>query len=412
MNPFYTLSNPIQEYPWGSSDGIAHVANIANPTDTPMAELWMGDHQSAPSQVDIANDRRIGLDTLIAQDPQAVLGKYSLEKFGTRLPYLFKILSAGSPLSLQVHPSRAQAIEGFIRENALGLGIGDSRRNYRDRSHKPELLVALTPFSALCGFRQIEETVRLFSLFDPAVFGQALDTLLERRDYRVFFGFLLGLSKSVTPKTLDTIKARVRFALRGGISDIDETIMIACRTCERLESFFPNDFGILAPFYLNVLQLSPGQAISQPSGIPHAYIQGTGLELMANSDNVLRGGLTSKHIDIPELLRITEPNAYVPGIIAPQNESGTFCYRAGFEEFELLRINPTINKTMIRTESPSILLAIGQGDLLLESRGETRMLTGGMSFFFPAGDDMISLSGTGTAYIARVPTGGTDDSLD
>ncbi|MFT5130484.1 MAG: mannose-6-phosphate isomerase [Rhodothermales bacterium] len=336
----HRLSNPIQTYDWGSSTAIPDLLGIPNPAGEPQAELWMGAHPSAPSRVD---DQP--LDALIAEDPQRTLGRDG------QLPFLFKVLAASRPLSIQAHPSLKQAVAGFARENAAGIPIDAPHRNYRDANHKPEILCALTPFEALCGFRSPAEIVAAFSELAIPELAAALQ----------------------------------RFRANPG------------DFCRFLESVLQlsGDTGHLCVHMLNRLHLQPGQAIYLPARTLHAYVKGTGIELMANSNNVLRGGRTRKHVDIPELLRVLDFTPSAPTVLCGVRNGLETQYPCPASEFALSRIDLADDHYVAPDlHGPEILLCTS-GDLGLISRGE--------SVFIEACAGPYELSGTGTAFRASLP---------
>ncbi len=287
------LRPTIVSYPWGSRTGIAAFLG-RRPAEEPEAELWMGAHPKAPSEVEV-DGRWTSLAALVEAAPQDVLGRRVADRHGSGLPFLFKVLAAGRALSIQAHPDRRQAAAGCRREDRLGIPRDAPRRNYRDASHKPEILYALTPFSALRGFRPAAEA---FELMAQAGVAEALPeacAALRAGDLKGFFTAYMALDQgrvaAVLAAALETIAAAATDD--GAFARVLE-----------LARQFPGDRGVLAPLYLHLLELEPGQALFTGPGVLHAYLEGVGLELMASSDNVVRGGLTDKHVDVAELLAI------------------------------------------------------------------------------------------------------------
>lgn len=408
MKAFYPLENSIQAYAWGSKDGISAFTGIPNTDGKPMAELWMGAHPGAPSKiVDTmltgASSGSIAITPLgdfIKADPAGSLGKDASSRFDGKLPFLFKVLSAGAPLSIQVHPSRAEAVEGFARENKAGIPLSAGERNYKDDNHKPEIIMAVTPFTAMCGFRKKQEAVNLLELIPGTELAPVVGILAKNGKYTDFCKALLELPRNVKDAI---IKIAIAKADSIEASDMGGTTKRAWALVRKLASFYPTDIGILSPLYLNVIDLVPGQGIYLPAGIMHAYIEGTGLELMANSDNVLRGGLTPKHIDIPELLSILSPEPYMPKIIEPENGVGVFSYRTESPEFELSRVDPQAGKAEFRTTEPAIMIGATGEVTATAASGETFTFVRGKTAFVTALGETIVFSGTGTAYIASIP---------
>jgi mannose-6-phosphate isomerase len=295
MTGIFRLAHRVMHYPWGTREAIPALLGIENIDDKPFAELWLGAHESAPSAL-VVDGIACTLDAAIAASPLRFLGASVVEQWGARLPFLFKVLSAAEPLSIQCHPDPAQARAGFAREESLGIPFTSPSRNYKDPCAKPELLVALTPFVALKGFRAPAEIARLLRRSAPG----ALDALADRV---VATAIDDGL-RAVLTFALETVgdeRARVLAALDEGIRarSTPEAALVA-----RLRALHPDDMTVLAPLFLNLVVLAPGDGVFLGPGELHAYVEGTGLELMSSSDNVLRGGLTPKHVDKSELMRI------------------------------------------------------------------------------------------------------------
>lgn len=296
------LKGVVRPYAWGSRTAIAELQGRPAPSPHPEAELWFGAHPGSPARLEQpAGD----LLTLIDDDPVAALGADVAGRFESRLPFLVKVLAAEEPLSLQAHPSAAQARAGCTAENAAGLAVDDPRRNYRDCWHKPEIVVALTEFEALAGFRQPAQTVDLLRRLAVPGLDSGLGLLAGSPDeagLRAVFTTWLTLPERVLADVVPAVLASAVAILSRG----DETFTSELRAVLELGEAYPSDPGVLAALLLNFVRLSPGEAIYLPAGNLHAYLRGTAVEAMANSDNVLRGGLTPKHIDVPELLRILD----------------------------------------------------------------------------------------------------------
>ena len=295
------LEGALRPYPWGSHTLIAQLRGEPSPSPQPQAELWFGAHPAAPATV---NGQ--GLDEAIAADPAAALGKRVTEAHGDQLPFLVKLLAAAAPLSIQAHPSLEQAKEGFERENAEGIELNSPNRNYKDPNHKPELIVALTEFRALAGFRPVPDTAAFFAeLSSPELDRYA--TLLPtdgEGDLRALFTTLISLPHQPRVELIESVK-------RAAAELVDkrnapEWMVEAAEVYLELNQTYPGDVGVLAALLLNVLTLAPGEAAFLRAGQLHAYLSGLGVEVMANSDNVLRGGLTTKHVDVPELVKVLD----------------------------------------------------------------------------------------------------------
>ncbi|MGW0810800.1 mannose-6-phosphate isomerase, class I [Nonomuraea sp. NPDC002799] len=374
------LATTIRPYDWGSATALPELFGT-EPTGRPQAELWMGAHPGAPSTV-----AGLPLNDLIARDPAATLGDRVTARFGPALPYLLKVLAVERPLSLQVHPSTAQAEAGFADENARGVPLDDFTRTYKDASHKPEMICAITPFHGLCGFREPAAAADLLARLGVADLEPWIDTLRTGADgLRTVFAQALG-------DTAAPLRAQVERALLAGDDDDLAVYGDIARAC-------PGDRGLAAALLLHHVSLRPGQALYLGAGVPHAYLGGIGAEIMANSDNVLRCGLTTKHIDVPELMRVVDFTPSDPFLVEPEQDGrGAYAYRPPVPEFALTRHE-------LAGESPHPLPG-GLPQIVLCLDGEVRAgdaltLRPGESAFVPAAAGPIVLTGKGTAYHAQ-----------
>jgi mannose-6-phosphate isomerase len=391
------LENVIQPYAWGSRTALASLLGQKSPSDNPQAELWMGAHPSAPSRVR-RGDQTVSLLDVIQSAPERELGPDVVRDFGPKLPFLLKVLAAETPLSLQAHPSLEQAREGFERENRLGIALGAAHRNYKDANHKPEILCALEPFDALCGFRRAEDTLRLFDALGVPELEPVLAPLRaspEARGMARLFEALMTLPKERRGPLVDAVVARCR--THGGEFSREAGWAV------RLSELYPGDAGVVGALLLNLLQLQPGEAIYLPAGNLHAYLRGTGVELMANSDNVLRGGCTPKHVDVPELLRVLDFHTGPVSPLRGQGQDGrAVVYPTPTREFELWRITPGgADYTVRERRGPEILLCTSGGVVLRRGSG-TLELRQGQSAFLGAADGDYTLVGEGVVFRATV----------
>jgi mannose-6-phosphate isomerase len=296
------LRGAIRTYAWGSRTAIAEFTGRTVPAAHPEAELWFGAHPGDPAWLESAGGETSLLEA-VAEDPEGQLGSVARARFGDVLPFLVKVLAADEPLSLQAHPSAEQAAEGYLREERLGIPMSSPVRNYRDTSHKPELLVALQQFEALAGFRPAARTIELLRALAVSDLDPFIDLLNDQSDAD---GLRALFTTWITAPQPD-IDVLVAAVLQGAIHYVScgaTEFAAEARTVLELGEWYPGDAGVLAALLLNRVTLDPGEAIFLPAGNLHAYLRGIGLEVMANSDNVLRGGLTPKHVDVPELLRV------------------------------------------------------------------------------------------------------------
>lgn len=334
------LEGVVRPYAWGSRTAIATIRGLPTPSPHPEAELWFGAHPAGPSVCVDAHDRPTS--TLLAEideHPTQSLGSASVAEFGPRLPFLLKILAADEPLSLQAHPSAEQAAEGFARENALGLASDASERNYRDGWHKPEVIVAVTEFDALAGFRAAEETVELLRELQVAALDPYLGMLAGQPDsegLRALFTTWITLPETVIATLVPAVLDAAVLLLSSG----ETKFRAELQTLLELGESYPRDPGVLAALLLNRIHLMPGDALYLAAGNLHAYLNGTGVEIMANSDNVLRGGLTPKHIDVPELLRVLDFTPVGQADLSPaiRTVNAERIYLTPASEFRLSRV--------------------------------------------------------------------------
>ena len=394
----------IQHYVWGDRESIPDLLG-RDRDGRPWAELWLGVHPKGPARVLDEQQHTVPLAHYIAEDPPGILGS-SGERFNGELPFLMKILAVGSPLSIQCHPTLAQAEAGFARENRLGLTLDNLGRNYRDANHKPEIICALTPFTALCGFRTLEEIDRLFATVESKVYADVLHPLLagddgdEQRCYREFFIRLMTLESGLKEQLLaDLHDAAVRLATQ------QREFMIISRLLE----LYPDDIAAAAPLYLNLVELVPGEALYQPAGELHAYLEGVGVEVMANSDNVLRGGLTPKHVDLDELAAIMQfTGSDKEKTIARAAEAGLLRYETPATEFRLQAVLPDSSITVSGRHSIEILICTGGSAELRYAEGGELMsysLARGQACCVPAGirEYRIETDGEGMLYSSSIP---------
>lgn len=384
------LSNTVRPYAWGSQTAIPELLGTA-PTGEPQAEMWMGAHPGAPSRINrTTTPLDHPLSDVIAAAPEAELGAPTVKKFGPRLPFLLKLLAAGAPLSLQVHPNLAQAKEGYAAEERQGVPIDAPHRNYKDANHKPELICALTPFDGLCGFRAPAETADLLAGLDVDSLKPYVDLLHAHPEEAALREVLTAVLTADPDEMSHTVHSSAEAAARLG-GEYSPYVSIA--------HHYPGDPGVIAAMLLNHVQLQPGEALFLGADVPHAYLNGLGVEIMANSDNVLRCGLTPKHVDVPELLRVVRFEASEAAILRPEaSPSGEELYDTPIDEFRLSRyaLAPGAAPRELTADTPQILLCTEGAP-----RANDIGLTPGGSVFVPAGEK-TELTGTGTVFRATV----------
>lgn len=387
------LHGIIRNYDWGSKTALAQLSGRPVPSIEPEAEMWFGAHPGSPSllgnSVDPSGTNTSLLDAIEAS-PRAALGANVAERYG-RLPFLLKLLAADRALSIQVHPTKQQAEEGFARENAEGVPLDAFHRNYKDDNHKPELLVALTEFRAMAGFRPIKRTLELLDTLGVGPLTTATEAL--RNDptsagLRATLEGFFGLERTEVSSILDALLPRAREIASGtpGQSKwMEQTLQGVVKIAEQ----YPGDVGILVALLLNHLALQPGEAIYLDAGQLHAYLDGLGVEIMANSDNVLRGGLTSKNIDVAELMNLVTCEPLDDPTLRPA-AGGHYITPA--PEFDLQRLDAGAT---LAVNGPAIVLSV---DDSVKVDGSS--LASAEAVWVGASDEPVEVAGR--AFIARV----------
>lgn len=375
------LDNAPRDYAWGSPTLIPALQD-REPTGAPEAEIWFGDHPGDPAEVTGQSGRT--LDVVLA------------ERGDPPLPYLLKVLAAASSLSIQAHPSKAEAVAGFAREEAAGIARGAHDRTYRDDNHKPEIIVALSDvFRALVGLRPLPATRRLIAALGPGPGRAALAARLEGDDEAAALRETLAwlLSGQATAEVAD-----IAGALSGAA---DAEFSAELDVLRRIAADFPGDPGVVVALLMNLVRLRRGEALYAPAGVLHAYQDGLGVELMAASDNVLRGGLTPKHIDVPELMRLVDTTPASPPVIRPQQVDGATVFDVGIPDFRLLhvRCRPEAGR-VVPVTGPTIALSVA-GTVEVAAGAARHALTPGQAVFATADERALQVSGDGELYLAQ-----------
>ncbi|OPX10091.1 mannose-6-phosphate isomerase, class I [Mycobacterium sp. AT1] len=404
------LRGALRTYAWGSHTAIAEFTGRPSPTPHPEAELWLGAHPGDPARLEGDGGERSLLDTITA-DPEGQLGAATRKRFGDALPFLAKVLAAEEPLSLQAHPSAEQAMEGFAREDRLHIPISAPIRNYRDRSHKPELLVALGPFEALAGFRPVARSIELLRALTVADLDPFVNLLSGQADadgLRALFTTWITAPQAdldvLVPMVLD---GAVTYLRSGATEFAGEA-----KTALQLGELYPGDAGVLAALLLNRISLAAGEGIYLPAGNLHAYLHGVGFEVMANSDNVLRGGLTPKHVDVPELLRVLDFTPTDESALRPRStrEGIEIVYDTPAPEFAvtLLRLDGADLGHEIdapsRHDGPQVLLCT-EGSVQVHGKSSVLTLDRGAAAWVAADDGPIRLVADQPAALFRATVG-------
>ncbi|TLV23050.1 mannose-6-phosphate isomerase [Klebsiella indica] len=384
------LINSVQNYAWGSHTALTELYGIANPDNLPMAELWMGAHPKSSSRILDTTGHQRSLREVINSDKAALLGAKVAERFG-ELPFLFKVLCASQPLSIQVHPNKQASEVGFAKENAAGIPLDAAERNYKDPNHKPELVFALTPFLAMNAFREFAEIVNLLQPVADA--HPAIAQFLAQPDeehLRKLFAGLLNMKGEQKTHALSVLQV----ALDNEQGEPWQTIRL-------IAEFYPDDSGLFSPLLLNVVRLNPGEAMFLFAETPHAYLQGVALEVMANSDNVLRAGLTPKYIDIPELVANVKFAAKPANelLTQPVSHGATLDFPIPVDDFAFSLHDLSAQATTIAQDSAAILFCV-EGEAVITKGEQSLALKPGESAFIACNESPVQVSGSGR--VARV----------
>jgi mannose-6-phosphate isomerase len=406
----HLLRGAVRTYAWGSRTAIAEFTGRPSPTLHPEAELWFGAHPGDPAWLQTDKGEESLLDAL-RDDPEGQLGPSARGRFGDTLPFLVKVLAADEPLSLQAHPSATQAAEGYAREDKRGIPVSAPIRNYRDRSHKPELLVALGPFEALAGFRPVARTVELMRALAVSDLDPFVGLLSDQSDAD---GLRALFTTWITAPQPD-LDVLVPAVLDGAIHYIrsgKKEFATEAKTLLELGERYPGDAGVLASLLLNRISLRPGEGIYLPAGNLHAYLHGVGVEVMANSDNVLRGGLTPKHVDVPELLRVLDFTPTPESALRPEVTSdGTeLVYNTPAPEFAVSVLNVEGDQigheidAPAHHDGPQILLCT-EGSTVVHAKTSSLTLERGAAAWVAADDGPIRLVAQEPTTLFRVTVG-------
>ncbi|MCW7550726.1 mannose-6-phosphate isomerase [Photorhabdus sp. APURE] len=380
------MINQIQHYSWGSKTALTDIYGVENPDNLPMAELWMGAHPKSSSLVaNPETGKPIALNELIASDPEKYLGKKVSDRFH-RLPFLFKVLCAAQPLSIQVHPDKKSAEEGFAKENIAGIPLDSPERNYKDDNHKPELVYALTPFRAMNGFRSLNEIAQLLEFVTAA--HPKIPFFIQtpnEQNLACLFSQLLNMSGKQKQLALGVLKS----ALNSRLGEPWDSI-------RKMTAFYPDDNGLFIPLLLNVIELEPGQAMFLCARTPHAYLEGVALEVMANSDNVLRAGLTNKYIDIPELMAnldfVSKPINTLFAL--PNQEKTAKNFPIPVDDFAFSIYSLSKQPITLDNNSASIVFCV-EGQTVIQSGEHQLRIFPGESVFISAAEKAVIIHGEG-----------------
>lgn len=388
----HRLIPTFQTYPWGDDTFIQDLCSLEDLEGTPVAEMWLGAHPKAPSLIEVEN-KQISLLDYIHTHTATCLGEASNISQDS-LPFLFKVLAAKEPLSIQVHPDKQTAERGFAEENNKGIALDDPTRSFKDDNHKPELMCALTDFSALCGFREYAVITANFHHFDLTTIWEGFTSFTQHPCEDT----LRELFRSIMTSSENQLQDAHTRILKTH-SDPESPVHELRNICLSLAETYPFDPGIISPLLLNVIHLKAFDAIYIEAGIMHAYLNGAGLELMANSDNVIRGGLSPKHIDLERLLKISNFQPYQPKWVpASHLDASTYLYPTPAKEFKLMLLELRSQHCLPTNNKPMIVLCL-HGTVSLD---EELMLGRGESAFIGAEESNLCCTGNALLAIATL----------
>ncbi|MEN9684418.1 MAG: mannose-6-phosphate isomerase, class [Bacteroidota bacterium] len=395
----YKLRGKLMHYAWGGKEFLCDLLGISNPEKKPCAEYWMGAHHLASGELETANGPVL-LTRFLQEDPVNVLSQQVFDRFG-ELPYLFKVQDVNEILSIQVHPSKTAAEIGFEKEETAGIPLHAPNRNYKDKNHKPEVMVALSDFWLLHGFKSIQlientlEAVPEFKVLLP---------FFKKEGLKPLYQFLMEMEQpEVNAMLSNLVKREIRRKKEGELTREMPGWWVA-RIFEGKKEFGDIDRAIFSVYFFNIVKVNPGEAVFQSAGIPHAYMEGHCVELMANSDNVLRAGLTPKHIDVPELLKHTLFEAVVPNVMAGNpGITGERIYPCPVPDFGISRINLQPGMSYQNIAASLEILIVTEGGALVNNaivlkRGEALAVFANRQY-------SLQSSGNCTLFKAFVPLG-------
>ena len=396
-NRIFRLEGVVQHYAWGGTDFIPSLLHLPNPANKPYAEYWMGAHENAPSNVVIEQIRR-PLNKMIDENPVEVIGEKVLKNFG-RLPYLLKVLDVKDMLSIQVHPDKLSAEQAFEEENKRGIPLNAPNRNYKDRNHKPELMVALSEFWLLHDFKPTDELERILKK------NEELSSLLNvfNGDYKNLYRHVMEMPQEEVNRQLQPLLDRIIPLYNSNRLDKSTEDFWAARAALTYNQGEKIDRGIFSIYFFNLVHLSEGEAIFQDAGIPHAYLEGKNVEIMANSDNVLRGGLTPKHVDVNELMKFVKFEAVIPQTIIPEIHGFEQVFKTPAKDFELSRFDLNEDESAPIETSTSDIFFVEKGSVRVGNGNNVDIVEGQSVILFRGTQAWLRAHQPSVVYRATVP---------
>lgn len=400
MSKLAVLKGKVQNYAWGGSQYIPNLLGI-EAADKKYAEYWLGGHVNAPSVITTPEGDQ-NLDSYLESNLTTYLGTQIAQKFG-RLPFLFKVLDVHDMLSIQVHPTKKEAEKGFKLENDLGIPLTAATRNYKDNNHKPEIMVALSEFWLLHGFLPKSQLIAVLKSNPEFV---KLLSVFEENGYLGLYKKVMEQSEQESNQMLQPLVDRILPFYKAGELEKSNPDYWAAKAVDSATHTDVLDKGIYSIYFFNIVKVAKGEAVFQDAGIPHAYLEGQNMELMANSDNVLRGGLTPKHVDVPELLKHVEFEETNPDILAGEQQKDGLerIYKSPAPDFELSQIRLLKSDVYHSVAKTVQILIVLEGEVVIEEGGSALTLARGASVFLAAGSKyQISSPISALLYKATTP---------
>jgi mannose-6-phosphate isomerase len=394
----FRLNGKVQHYSWGGFEFIPSLLNTPNDSKQPFAEYWLGAHEKAPSEIVGPEGKKEPLDKFIAADSINILGAKVNSQFG-RLPFLLKVLDVKDMLSIQVHPSKKSAEKEFADENKKGIAIDSASRNYKDDNHKPELMFALSDFWLLHGFKEKNKMISKIEEIKELAF---LKEVFEKSGYEGLYRRVMEMPQQEVNESLQPLLDRIIPLYRKGKLEKKDENFWAARAAITFNEPGKTDRGIFSIYLFNLLNLKPGEAIFQDAGIPHAYLEGQNMEIMANSDNVLRGGLTNKHIDVPELMKHVKPEPVIPNVLKGTSSNHQYeeVFTTPTADFELRKIAlRTAEQTTILSHTAEIFFVL-EGKTAISGDAGQMIMSKGEAFLATSGSQ-VDLTAIGSSVIFR-----------
>jgi mannose-6-phosphate isomerase len=399
QDKIFKLKGKVQHYAWGGYEFIPHWLGIENKEHKPYAEYWMGAHPSASSELRTANGD-LSLYELIKGFPEITIGNKVQRQFG-ELPYLFKILDVKDMLSIQVHPTKDEAVKGFEAEEAAGIPIGAAIRNYKDKNHKPEVMIALNEFWLLHGFLQPDALKKV--LISAPEFKNLVE-LFKNNDYKKLYQHVMEMPQHEVNLLLAPLVHRELQNKKDNQVTKEQPGWWVAKLYEHQTSIDSIDRGVFSIYFFNIVKVNPGEAIFQGAGIPHAYLEGQNVELMANSDNVLRGGLTPKHVDVPQLLKHTIFEGVTPCVMKGEEiKKGEKNYSCPVDDFGIGKIELEAGQAYASSASSIEIIVIMEGDMQIQGFNNLHLRKGEVAAILCGEAYNISAEHHLLAYKAFVP---------